>query len=217
MTPRIIVDKRELRSSVAKHLDSLGADMEFDTISVGDYILSRRVGVERKATDDFLKSWLDEKKIWSQLKDLSDSYENPLLIIEGYPDSLYTSRQIHPAAVDGVLRSIMVSMRIPIIWTMDAANTAQWLFNIAMSEQDTEKKRFFSWHGKRSHLSPKEQREYIVSAVTDVGPSAAKILLEHFGSVSKVFSAEKDELTEVKGIGPKTASKIIEIVRGDYQ
>lgn len=216
MIPRIIIDKRELRSPVSKELDRLGAEMEFDTISVGDYVMSRDVAAERKTTDDFLSSWLDEKKIWSQLRDLAHAYPKPVLIIEGYPDALYTTRRIHAEAVRGILRSIAVSMRLPIIYSLDAADTAQWLFNIAIHEQDTEKKRTFSWHGKRSHMTTKEQQEYIVSAVNDVGPTTAKDLLTHFGSVRAVFSASRDDLMSVRKVGEVTADKIIKIIGSKY-
>ena len=101
MIPRIIIDKRELRSPVSKELDRLGAEIEYDTISVGDYVMSKYVAAERKTTDDFLSSWLDEKKIWSQLRDMAHAYPKPVLIIEGYPDALYTTRRIHPDAVRG--------------------------------------------------------------------------------------------------------------------
>lgn len=217
MNPRIIIDTRELNSPIPKLLERLNAEISFDTISVGDYVLSRRVGVERKSAEDFLKSWIDEKKIWSQLRDLEVSYEIPLLIIEGFTDSLYTMRQVHPRAIQGILRSIMVGMRIPIVWSLDAADTASWLYEIAKSEQDTDKKKYFSWHGKRSHLSANEQREYVVAAIPDLGVTTARKLLEHFKSVQNVFNATKENLQEVVNVGPKTAERIKEVVCSEYK
>lgn len=215
---RIIVDQRELRSPVAKELEKLNTniDIEFDTISVGDYVLSRRVGVERKTAEDFLKSWLDEKKIWTQLRDLEAAYEIPLLIIEGFTDSLYTLRQVHPHAVQGILRSIMVGMRIPIIWTLDAQDTAAWLFDIAKSEQDTDKKRYFSWHGKRSGRNLQEQLEYALTALPDMGIVTARNLLLQFKSLRAIVNAEEAELLEVQHVGVQTAKAVFEFFRRNY-
>lgn len=216
MIPKIIIDKQELRSHVSKHLDRMGAEMIFDTISVADYVLSHKVGVERKAADDFLKSWLDEKKIWSQITDLKNSYERPVLIIEGPDYEIYTARRVNPNAVRGILRWILVTMQVPIIWTRDAEDTATWLYRIADHEQDTKDKKAFSWHGKRSHLSSTELQEYIISAFPEVGPTNAKHLLEHFGSIYAIINAEKEDLMKVSKIGPMIASKIYDQSRGIY-
>ncbi|MBU4223358.1 MAG: hypothetical protein KKA10_17345 [Euryarchaeota archaeon] len=43
-----------------------------------------------------------------------------------------------------------------------------------------------------------EQREYIVSAITDIGHVASRNLLSYFGSVENVMRASQEELTNVK-------------------
>ena len=40
----------------------------------------------------------------------------------------------------------------------------------------------------------------------------AKRMLEHFGSVEKVFTANEEELIRLEGIGKKKAMKIREII-----
>jgi ERCC4-type nuclease len=53
---------------------SAGIDLEFRTLSIADYVLSDRVGVERKTTDDFLKTLLERHELFSQLMDLKMAY-----------------------------------------------------------------------------------------------------------------------------------------------
>jgi len=212
----VIVDYRELRSSVVKELDRLGTDIEIKTINVGDFIVSDRCAFERKTTDDFLKSWLDEKKLFSQLHDLKNSYELPILLIEGDEMSLFTARRVNSKAVQGCLFAI-ARMRIPILFTLNASGTANALYWYASKEQDTTEKSTFSQHGKRSHLNPNEQREYIVSAVNDIGPLTARALLKHFGSIRAVFTADKEELMRVPKVGDVTADRIIELIGGKYE
>jgi len=75
---RIVVDHREMKSGVAKVLDRLGVIVSFATLEIGDYVVSDRLAVERKRTDDFASSLIDGKRnLFAQLSDLSRVYEKP--------------------------------------------------------------------------------------------------------------------------------------------
>lgn len=215
--PKIIVDSRELNSGVVKALDKLQTDYSIKTCEVGDYILSDRVAAERKTTEDFLSTWLERRELFSQLIDLAKAYERPLLIIEGVPEELYTLRRINPKAIDAVLDTISASLRIPIIYALNPAEVAQRLYHIAEREQNTEDKRYFSWHGKRSHLNPKEQLEYTISSLNDVGRVTAINLLTHFGNIKAIVNADVEQLKEVDKIGEPTARKIKDFFEREYK
>lgn len=211
---KIIVDSRELNGGVPKAIDQFCTDVDFEvkTLDTGDYILSDRTAVERKKTDDFWHSIFETKELFSQLSDLKKSYEKTIVIIEG--DGLY-SRNVNPNVIRGIISAITVDMYIPIIYTANQLDTAQYLARIAKREQ-IEEKRPLSIHGKRSHLTDDEMRVYITSSICEIGPINAKKLLTELGSVRNVFKASKDELQIVKGIGPITAEKIDLILGGSY-
>ncbi len=212
---QIYVDRREIRSGVARALESAGADVILATLEVGDYIVSDRVAIERKTDMDFLDSIIDkDRNIFGQLSDLARTYDRPVLIIEG--DNLYTARQIHPNAIRGVLASIATGFGIPIISTRDAGDTAALIQVIAKREQ-VDEKRTPSLHGRKTAMTLSEQQEYIVSSISNIGPVAARKLLQHFGSVESVMRAGPDELMEVESIGPKTAQRIREVVESVYK
>ncbi len=212
---KVTVDSREMRSPVPKALDKLGADLTFSTLEVGDYVVSDRVAFERKAIDDFMNSWLVEKKLFGQIGDLAKAYERPVLIIEG-GNPMYAGRNVHPNAIQGMLNTIAVSFRMPILYSDTPSDTANIIMMIAKREQ-TEEKRPVNLHGKRSHLSTDKQREYIVSSLNDIGPLTAKALLSHFGSVKAVLTADKEELMRVPKVGEVTANKIIGLIGGRYE
>lgn len=86
---------------------------------------------------------------------------------------------------------------------------------IAEKEQ-TDKKRPFSLHGKRSRLSQSAEREYVISSIPGIGHTVAGNLLRHFGSVEKVMTAPLEELMEVERVGARMAERIRELAGGRY-
>ncbi len=211
---KVFVDQREIRSHVARSLEKLGVDVVLRTIEVGDYILSDRVGIERKTVEDFLSTLMDGRDLFGQISDLSRTFDRPVLIIEG--EGLYTARQIHANSIRGVLSSIAVDFGVPIIFSRDEEDTAALIAIMAKREQ-TDEKRENSLHGKKTSLTLKEQQEYIISSLPEIGPAVARNLLLHFGSVEGVMSASRDELMEVGLVGPRTADRIREVVGGAYK
>jgi len=72
-------------------------------------------------------------------------------------------------------------------------------------------------HGEKQSRTLPEQQEYVVSSVAEVGPVTARTLLEHFGSVEAVMTADEDDLMAVDGVGEVTASRIREVVASGYE
>jgi Fanconi anemia group M protein len=212
---KIVVDFREARSGVANVLDKLGVEVFFATLEIGDYVVSDRLAVERKRTDDFASSLIDGKRnLFAQLSDLARVYEKPVLIIEG--TELFTSRQINPNAIYGSLISIGIDFGVSLLYSRDEEETAAILKVLAKREQ-MENKREVNPHGRKLTSTLTEQQEYLISSIADIGPKAARNLLFHFGSVEAVMKADAKELKEVKLIGPKRAAKIREILEAPYK
>lgn len=212
---KIVIDHRETKSGVAKVLDRLGVELRFMALEIGDYVVSDRLAVERKRTDDFASSLIDGKRnLFAQLSGLSRAYEKPVLIIEG--EDLFTSRQINPNAIYGSLVSIAIDFGVSILYSRDEEETASILKTLAKREQ-TENKHEINPHGKKSASTLAEQQEYIVSSISSIGPKAARNLLLHFGSVEAVMQADMEELKKVKLIGPKTAARIREVLESPYK
>ncbi len=214
VAPRILVDQREIRSPVARTLEKLGADIELKTLEVADYVVSDRVGIERKTVEDLLSTLVDGRDLFGQISDLARTFERPLLIIEG--EGLYTARQINPNSVRGVLASIAVDFGVPVLFTRDEEDTAA-LINIMAKREQGDEKREISLHGRKTSMTLKEQQEYVISSLPEIGPAVARNLLKHFGSVERIMAASREELMEVGLVGPKTADRIKEVVGGEYK
>ena len=212
---KVYVDKREIRSHVAHSLEKLDVEVILRTLEVGDYVVSDRVGIERKTVDDFLSTFLDGRDLFGQISDLARAYRRPLLIIEG--EGIYSKRHIHPNAIRGALSTVAIDFGIPVLFSKDEEDTAALISVIAKREQADDPKKEINLHGTKTASTLPEQQEYVVSAISEIGPVVAKNLLRHFGSVERIMRASREELMAVELVGPKTADRIREVVSGEYK
>lgn len=210
---KIIADHREEASGVIRELKELGVEVETCQLKIGDFILSDRVGVERKSVGDFLQSIVD-KRLMLQAKLLCETFERPVLVIEG--KSLYSRRAIHPNAIRGTLAALAVDIGIPMIPTVDEKETALILFAIARREQISED-REVAIRGESKKLSLPECQRFIVEGLPGVSAVLAKRLLEHFGTAEKVMCASDKELQQVHGIGKEKAREIRKVLTAIYE
>lgn len=208
----IVVDSRELASTVARELLEYGIVSKPKVLEVGDYILSDRVGVERKTAEDFLQSIID-KRLLEQVLRLRQSYARPLMIIEG--EGLYSKRGVHPNAVRGALASIAVDFGMPTIFTRDEKDTAGLLAAIVKRERE-EGREEIQIRGDKRVLTLKEQQESIIAGLPKVNIVLARRLLEEFKSVEGVFRAREEELMRVQGVGGKIAMDIRRVITALY-
>jgi len=209
---KIIVDHREYRSNVVKNLSVKGVTIEPQQLDTGDYVLSSRIGVERKNVDDFLES-LIEGKLFKQVSQLRDAYSRPVLILEG--ENLFTKRNINHNAIYGSLASISVDYGIPILTTKNPMDTADLLKVIAKREQKDENKSV-AVRGFKPQMSLRERQQFLIEGLPNVSAVIAKRLLNHFGSIRGIANAGEKELTQVKGVGKSIASEIINVLNSDY-
>jgi Fanconi anemia group M protein len=211
-TFKVIVDSRELRSEVTKHLRDVGADLEVKNLDVADYVLSDRVAVERKTVDDFIESLVSKERLFGQLAKLKTSYSKPLLIIEG--ENIYR-RAIHPNAVRGAIAAIAVDFGIPIVQTSNPRETAEFIAAIAKREQEDRERRIVE-HAGKTKRTLKEEQEYVVSSISSIGVTVARNLLRHFQTIEKIATADEEELMKVPKVGKKTAEKIRRLMTTPY-
>ncbi|MFC1769107.1 ERCC4 domain-containing protein, partial [Nanoarchaeota archaeon] len=211
---KIYADHRERASTLIKELVDSNVDLKLEQLKYADYLLSSRVGVELKNKEDFVNSIIDGRLL-TQLKDLKENFERPLIIIEGEQD-IYSIRNVHPNSIRGMIATITIGYGIPIIMSNDSKETASLLMLIAKREQDDVGKEF-SPHASRKPRSLTEQQEYIISALPGVGLQLAKPMLRNFKSVKDVINAEVELLKNVEKIGPKKAKQIRDVLDSEYE
>jgi len=209
----VIVDSRELGALVTRELVKLGALAKSDTLSVGDFVLSDKVVVERKDVEDFASSIIDGR-LFQQAARLKETYQKPIILVEG--ETLTGSGRVRPEAMMGAYASLLIDYGIPIVWTQKPSEAAQLMFAIARREQIQERRT------PRIMTTPKpttleEQQEFVVSSLPNIDSTRAKKLLNSLQTVQRVFMASKEELMSVSGIGEKISEEIRRVLTAKYR
>lgn len=213
----VISDNRETKSTVTAELfNDEEVDLQVENnLEVADYVIGSDVAVERKTADDLVSTLTGDRDVFEQIGNIEATYGRAILLVETKSVGELYSKGVHPNAIRGVLDAISSGYNADVFFTEGEEDTARWIKLLAKRSQDDSKTEVHA-HGKKETSTPQEQVEYIVSSIDAIGPVNARRLLNHFGTVENIFTATVDELTEVEGIGEKTATKIKDIMTYSY-
>ncbi|MFW9970964.1 MAG: DEAD/DEAH box helicase [Candidatus Odinarchaeota archaeon] len=208
----IICDNRETASPVVRILSLMGVKLKLEQLLVADYIISERVGIERKSAKDFNDSIIDGR-LFTELSALGENFLRPILILEG---DLFQDSNINQNALYGAITSIILNLGISIYKTVDSAETADFLYQLARKEQmitsSSPKLRF-----DKAPIETSRLLEYIVAGIPGVNTLRAKNLLKELKTLQKIFLADIPDLTKINNIGKKIAQEIYKISRYKYK
>lgn len=208
--PTIICDDRERASGVVDALCE-GGDIRVSVrrLRIGDYLIDGRILVERKTFADFALSIVDGRLFRQATGLLKTSPGRVLFVLEGAGD---LSKQTHMRreALQGAGVALSVILGIPLLRSRDASDTARLL-------------RYAAWQALRDTRGAwprpgyrpqrlRTRRLFVLQGLPGVGPERAAALLDAFGSVAGVVTADEATLAAVPGIGPRTAASIHRIV-----
>jgi ERCC4-related helicase/ERCC4-type nuclease len=207
---RIIVDSREKNSKILFYLKKEGIDLEFKQLDCGDYVLSDRVALEYKKGEDLLSSIIDGR-LFEQLGSLTNAYQIPILLIEGFP-----SGGIHPEAIAGALSSFIIDFGVSIIQTQNSEESAAIIKRIAIREQKIKKRKPLIRKSMKMG-NPNENATQVISSYPGINRTLATRLLENLGSIRKIANATSDELKEIEGLGEKKSQKIVDLSNKEYE
>ena len=208
---RILVDSRESRSPVLEALKRMPrAAIEMAELDVGDYVIAEGQAIERKSAIDLVQSIMDGRFI-GQTALMQSAYVRSYLLVEGDPWGVRS--MMEPAAITGALSHAAVNLNMTVVTTPNARQTAEVIYTMARHSSEG-----LGYEPPLRGGKPKDAlllARYLVEGIPGVGAETAKALLRHFGSAHAIFVAEVDALCKVKGIGKKTAERIVEVLRAN--
>lgn len=212
---RIYVDDREKNSGIPDILKEYGIIVIIQQLTVGDYVISERVAIERKSVNDLVNSVFD-KRFFDQINRLSSTYEEPILLIEG---DIQKVREITDKwkAINAALISAMVDYDLKIVYSANKKDSGYVIFKLLEKYQTSTLKRHsgISLHDKPKFENIKDIQLYFVESLPNVGQATAKKLLENFSTIRNICNASISELERVIG-SRKKAEEIYKIINISY-
>jgi len=209
----ILVDNREhkLMALLDKKKDIITYDSE--QLDIADIVISEEVAIERKEGFDFVSSIMDNR-LFEQLLRLKDTYQNPILILEGLNDKVFNNVGMKISSIYGALAFISYKLGISVIPTRNLEETAIVIERIAFREQVKNDMPFLSRKAPKK-MSKEDRRIYIIEGLVDIGPKKAKLLIEKFGTPHKVLKAIKNtSITFTKTGNPKGIDGPLQNIKG---
>ena len=215
--PRVVVDVREFRSSLPSLLHGRSMIIVPCMLTVGDYILSPSICVERKSIKDLISSFKDGR-LYNQAETMLRHYKSPMLLIEFDQNKSFTLEPF--ADLSGSLTSIsssntssdlqsklvLLTLAFPklrIIWSSSPYQTAEIFETLKTQEvePDPVQAALIGLEAGQEAADQSFNREpqdmlRIVPGVT--GKNITNLILE-MGSLKDVANATVEELELIVG------------------
>jgi DNA excision repair protein ERCC-4 len=207
---QIVVDDRERPSGVIEELQkALAVVVKIEHLPLGDYCVDGAVLIERKTAADFAQSLIDGR-LFGQAGRMSSSALRPAYIIER-TSAEWAELGLSREALQGALVTLMLIFDLPVFRSSDPAESARLIFYIG-SQLVRVRDPGYAPYRQAKAKRKKTRQLRILQSLPGVGADRAKKLLERFTTVRACFTASPTELSEVEGIGSKTAAAIDQVI-----
>ena len=167
--------------------------------------MSDRLVVERKGPADLAAS-VKDRRLFEQLARLADGYPSVVLMVEGDPVHM------REAAWQGALGRAL-TLGASLLRTRDPRDTAEWIARLYRLEGKPASEPRGSPRLRRPTDDDLQTAEDVLRSLPGISIVGAGRLLARFGSLERVFAAGREELLEVRGIGPVRARTLDRLFR----
>ncbi|KAL8701180.1 MAG: hypothetical protein Q9224_000617 [Gallowayella concinna] len=215
--PRVVVDVREFRSSLPSLLHGRSMVVVPCMLTVGDYVLTPTICIERKSIRDLISSFKNGR-LFNQAETMLQHYKHPMLLIEFDQNKSFTldpfadhsfEKSIKTADDSRDLQSKIVLLtiafpRLKIIWSSSPYQTAE-IFAELKNKQDEPDPIKAVQVGLGLGEDPYEQQSFnttpqdMLRAVPGVTAKNVMRLILEVGDLREVSNLGEDELDEMVG------------------
>ncbi len=175
------------------------------------YVLGEGRVAERLTTAQFTRGIMT-KTLFMTARDLQATVPAPVFVIEG--EDFYQYGGMHPNAIRGALSALVIEYGASVLRTTDPADSAALIGLMARHSQFGVPE--ISVAAKRKAESPADEQRRVIEMLPGVGFTLARRLLQHFGSIERVFRATPAALAEVRGLSQEGAPRICELFCREY-
>lgn len=212
--PRVVVDVREFRSSLPSLLHGRSMIVVPCMLTVGDYVLSPTICIERKSVRDLISSFKNGR-LFNQAETMLQHYKHPMLLIEFDQNKSFTldpfadhTTTMTTAANPSDLQSRLVLLtlafpRLKVIWSSSPYQTAEIFEELKKNQEEPDPIKAVQI-GLNAGEDPSDQSfnqtpHDMLRAVPGItGKNMSRITLE-VGNLLEVSNLEEDELNVMVG------------------
>ena len=215
--PRVVVDVREFRSSLPSLLHGRSMVVVPCMLTVGDYILSPNICVERKSVNDLISSFKDGR-LYNQAETMFQYYKSPMLLIEfdqnksftlePFADLSGTFNSVTPGNVSSDLHSKLVLLtlafpKLRIIWSSSPYQTAE-IFESMKTQEDEPDPIAAVGAGldkdaKAEHQAFNQEPQEMLAIVPGITPQNIKNIVLETDNIREVANMPTSELEPLIG------------------
>ncbi|PBP19263.1 MUS38-like protein [Diplocarpon rosae] len=215
--PRVVVDVREFRSSLPSLLHGRSMVVVPCMLTVGDYILSPSICIERKSIKDLISSFKDGR-LYNQAETMQLHYKSPMLLIEFDQNKSFTLEpfadlsgslnSVSAANATSDLQSKLVLLtlafpRLRIIWSSSPYQTAEIFESLKTQEMEPDPiaavRMGLEGGQKAEDQSFNREPQDMLRVVPGVTGKNIKNLVVEMGSLREVANATLEELEPAVG------------------
>lgn len=204
----MLVDHREELSGIPAQLRALGHDLQAADLPVGDYVLSDDLAVERKSGGDLCSS-VKDGRLFDQAMRLQDAYPRAVLLVHGPPSGLP-----EPAWRGAICK--LIEDGVNVLQAADAEDAAAWIDRLAR-RLVRERRAPRALGRRRAAPTAHASALAMLACAPGVSQTTARALLDHFGTVQAIATADEADLRAVRGVGPTRARALLGVLRADWQ
>ena len=215
--PRVVVDVREFRSSLPSLLHGRSMVIVPCMLTVGDYILSPNICVERKSIKDLISSFKDGR-LYNQAETMQLHYKSPMLLMEFDQNKSFTlepfadlsgslsSMSSSNASSDLQSKLVLLTLAFPklrIIWSSSPYQTAEIFESLKTQEPEPDPiaavRIGLEGGQKVEDQSFNREPQDMLRLVPGVTGKNIKSLVVEMGSLREVANASVEELEPAVG------------------
>jgi DNA excision repair protein ERCC-4 len=215
--PRVVVDVREFRSSLPSLLHGRSMVIVPCMLTVGDYILSPNICVERKSISDLISSFKDGR-LYSQAETMFQYYKNVMLLIEFDQNKSFTLEpfadlsgslnSVAPTNMSSDLQSKLVLLTIAfpklrIIWSSSPYQTAEIFETLKTQEEEPDPiaavRAGLDKDARAEEQAFNQEPQDMLAIVPGVTPQNIKNLVLKTESIREIANMSVQELTPLVG------------------
>ena len=214
------IDSREKDriQSASEYYKQQGLEVEVCELEVGDYIFDHKVCFEMKLIPDFIAS-IQEGRVFNQAITMAENYDWSFVMIHGdlyqRTKAIIQSKDYIPMNIEQYIGSISSLNRYTTVLQCYNHVIQEAYFTMMKQAEKCLSNRPIVKKFERKDKNP--AFNYLAYCVYGIsGKKAEKIVKElELSSLEDLLYLDHNRLTNITGIGPKLASRILETISND--